>query len=62
MRRVPGAPTPRESQANFSRDRVGIVEGSCENRTLRVSIRGKFDLSRNMGYKTRGGGCHVTKK
>ena len=39
---------------------MGTVEGSCGYRTLGVSIRGKFDLSRNMGYKTRGG-CHVTK-
>ena len=29
--------------------RVGIVEGS-----LGVSIRGKFVLSRNLGYKKRG--------
>ena len=32
---------------------VGIVEGSCGNRALGVSIRGKFVLSRNMGYRTR---------
>ena len=37
-----------------SRDRVGIVEGSCGNRARGVSIRGQFVLSRNMGYRTRG--------
>ena len=36
------------------RDRVGIVEGSCGYRACGVSIRGKFVLSRNPGYKTRG--------
>ena len=36
------------------RDRVGIVEVSCGYRARRVSIRGKFVLSRNLGYKTRG--------
>ena len=40
-----------------SRDRVGIEEGSCEYRARGVSIQGKFDLSRNMGYKTRGSPC-----
>ena len=33
---------------------MGIVEGSCGNRDRGVSIRGKFVLSRNMGYRTRG--------
>ena len=33
---------------------MGIVEGSCGNRVRGVSIRGKFVLSRNMGYRTRG--------
>ena len=33
---------------------MGIVEGSCGYRARGVSIRGKFDLSRNLGYKTRG--------
>ena len=33
---------------------MGIVEGSCGNRARGVSIRGKFVLSRNMGYRTRG--------
>ena len=33
---------------------MGIVEGSCGYRTFGVSIRGKFDLSRNVGCKTRG--------
>ena len=37
-----------------SRNCVGIVEGACGYRTLSVSIRGKFDLSRNMGCKKRG--------
>ena len=36
------------------RDRVGIVEGSCGYRARRVSIRGKFFLSRNPGYRTMG--------
>ena len=53
-RSVPGVPNsgaPRErSQATFSR--VGIVEGSSG-----VNIRGKFVLSRNLGYKTRGSSC-----
>ena len=39
---------------------MGIVEGSCGNRARGVSIRGKFVLSRNMGYRTRGG-RHVAK-
>ena len=53
MRPEPGAPgsgTPRESQGKVQgRDRVGIVEGSCGYRARRVSIRGKFVLSRNPG-------------
>ena len=55
-RRVSGAPssgTSRESQANFSRDRVAIVEGSWGYWARGVSIREKFVLSRNVGYKTR---------
>ena len=36
------------------RDRVGIVEGTCGYRAHGVSIRGKFILSRNLWYKTRG--------
>ena len=36
------------------RDCVGIVEGLCGYRACGVSIRGKFVLSRNPGYKTRG--------
>ena len=35
-------------------DRVGIVERSCGYLARGVSIRGKFVLSRNPGYKTRG--------
>ena len=35
------------------RDSVGIVDGSCGYRARCVSIRGKFVLSRNPGYKTR---------
>ena len=62
-RRAPGASTsgtPRDSQQTSESDRVGIVEGSFGNRARGVSIRGKFVLSRNMGYKTRG--CrHVAK-
>ena len=38
-------------------DYVGIVEGSCGYRARWVSIRGKFVLSRNPGYKTRGSPC-----
>ena len=33
-------------------DRVGIV-GSCGYRARRVNSRGKFVLSKNLGYKTR---------
>ena len=33
---------------------MGIVEGSCGYRASVVSIEGKFDLSRNVGCKTRG--------
>ena len=36
------------------RDRVGIVESSCGYRARGVSVRGKFVLSRNPGYKTSG--------
>ena len=39
---------------------MGIVEGFCGYRAREVSIRGKFVLSRNPGYKTRGF-CHVAK-
>ena len=49
----PSSGTSRESQA----DHVGIVEGSCGYRARGVSIRGKFVLSRNPGYKTRGSPC-----
>ena len=35
-------------------DRVGTVEGSCGYQARGVSIRGKFVLLRNLGYKTRG--------
>ena len=42
---------------------MGIVEGSCGYRARGVSIRGKFVLSRNPGYKTGwGGGRHVAKR
>ena len=54
---MPGAPssgTSRECQAMFRDDIVGIVEGSCGYRARGFSIRGKFVLSRNPGYKTRG--------
>ena len=56
---MPGAPTrgtPRESQVNFSREPVGIVELSHGYRTRGVSIQGKFVLSGNVGYMTRGVG------
>ena len=36
------------------RDRVGIVEGSCEYRARGVSIRGKFVLSKNPRCRTMG--------
>ena len=45
--------TTGESGKVQGRDRVGIVDGSCGNRARRVSIGGKFVLSRNPGYKTR---------
>ena len=35
-------------------DRVGIVKGSCVYRARMVSIRGKFVLSTNPGYTSRG--------
>ena len=35
-------------------DRAGIVEGACGYRVRGVSIRRKFVLLRNLGYKTRG--------
>ena len=50
----PSSGTPWESQAKQGRDRVGIVEGSCGYRARGVSIRGKFVLSRNLGYKMKG--------
>ena len=43
------------------RDCVGIVE-VLGYRTRGVSIRGKRVLSRNLGYKTKGGGRHVAKR
>ena len=50
---MPGAPQqryiPGEPGNVQGRDRVGIVEGSCG-----VRIQGKFVLSRNPGYKTKG--------
>ena len=49
QRYVPGEPGNVQG-----RDRVGIVEGSCGYRARGVSIRRKFVLSRNPGYKTRG--------
>ena len=54
---MPGTPQqryiPGEPGNVQGRDRVGIVEGSCGYRARGVSIRGKFVLSRNSGYKTR---------
>ena len=54
-RYIPGEPGNIQG-----RDHVGIVEGSCGYRARGVSIRGKFVLSRNPGYKTRG--RHVAKR
>ena len=45
---------PEEPGNVQGRDRVGIVEESCGYRVRGVSIRGKFVLSRNPGYKTSG--------
>ena len=56
-RRVLGAKrggTLRESQANFSRESVGFVEGSCGYLACGVNVREKFVLSRNIRYKTSG--------
>ena len=53
---APSSDMPRESQANFSRDRVGIVEGLSWYRARGVSFCRNFVLSRNMGYKTWGVG------
>ena len=39
----------------LGRDRVGIVKESCGYRARWISIRGKFVLSTNPGYKTRWG-------
>ena len=49
-----------ESGKVHGRDRVGIVEGSYVYLARGVSIRGKFVLSRNPEYKTRG--RHVAKR
>ena len=50
----PTAESKREPCKVQGRDRVGTVEGSRGYRACQVSIRGKFALSRNLGYKTRG--------
>ena len=54
---MPGAPQQRYTTGEpgrvQGRDRVGIVECSLAYRARGVSIRGKFVLSRNPGYKTR---------
>ena len=53
--RVPLAAVRHEEPGKLQgRDRVWIVKGSCEFRVRGVSIRGKFVLSKNLGYKTRG--------
>ena len=39
------------------RDHMWIVDGSCGYQARGVSIRGKFVLSRNPGYKTRVSPC-----
>ena len=49
QRNIPGEPGKLQG-----RDRVGIVEGFCGYRARGVSTQGKFVLSRNVGYKTRG--------
>ena len=42
-------------------DRVGLIEGSCVYLICGNSVRGKFILSKNPEYKTRG--CrHVAKR
>ena len=43
-----------ESGKVQGQDRVEIVEGSCVYQAPGVSIRGKYVLSRNLEYKTRG--------
>ena len=55
QRYIPGEPGNIQG-----RNHVGIVEWSCGYRARGVSIRGKFVLSRNPGYKTRG--RHVAKR
>ena len=61
--RAPGGKWAQETCAGYAtrepgkvqgQDRVGIVESSCGYRAPWVSIRGKFVLSRNPGYKTSG--------
>ena len=44
----------RHGRARQNSGKVGIVERSCGYRARGVSIRGKFVLWRNPGYKTRG--------
>ena len=46
--------TTGEPGKSQGQDRVGIVEGSWGYQTQRVSVRGKFVLLRNPGYKTLG--------
>ena len=41
---------------------MGIVDGSIGYRARGISIREKNVLSRNLGYKTRGGGRHMAKR
>ena len=62
--RVPPAALRQGSARQSSgMDRAGIVEGSCGYQAHGFSIRGKFVLSRNTGYKTtRVANRHVAKR
>ena len=53
-KRVPAAPAAvrqRRARQNSRQDHVGIAEGSCGYLARGVSIRVKFDLSRNLEVK-----------
>ena len=55
---MPGAPQQRRARGQPGKvqglDQVEIVEGYCGYWARGVSIQGKFVLSRNLGYNTRG--------
>ena len=57
---APAAVRFGRAMQSSGRDRVGIVVGSCRKRARGVSIRGKFILFRNLGYKMRGSPGIVT--